>query len=74
MGKPEGLDSEGTLHFHDTYFILFSQGHRLTLLLPLLAALILIASGTFIRGQTPKITEVMEKIEEEKEFSSSNGG
>jgi hypothetical protein len=65
MGSPEGLDSEGTLHFHDTYFILFSLAHRLALLLPLLAAMILIGSGAFIRGQIPQITEVMNKIEEE---------
>lgn len=65
MGSPEGVDSDGTLHFHDTYFILFSLGHRLTLLLPLVAALILIVCGLLIRWQIPPITEVMKNIEEQ---------
>jgi hypothetical protein len=66
MGSPEGVDSDGTLHFHDTYFILFSLGHRLTLLLPLVAALILIVCGLLIRWQIPPITEVMNNIEAEQ--------
>lgn len=27
MGSPEALDSDGNLHFHDTYFIFFRWGN-----------------------------------------------
>jgi len=71
--SPGGLDAEGTLHFHVTDFILISLGHRLTLLLPLVAALILIACGLSIRWKIPQLTEVLTKIED-AELGSSNGG
>jgi hypothetical protein len=72
--SPGGLDSEGTLHFPTTDLILFSLGHRLTLLLPLIAALILIACGLSIRWNIPQITEVLTKIEEAEQAAPSNGG
>ena len=65
LGSPQGsLDSAGTLHLHDTYYILFPTGHRLILLLPLISGIILVATGTLIRRQIPEISSNLQIIEE----------
>ena len=73
LGSPEStLDSAGTLHFHDTYYILFSTGHRLILLFPLVAGVILITSGALIRRQIPEISSTIQKIEEAEQVGAGD--
>ena len=73
LGSPESsLDSAGTLHFHDTYYILLSTGHRLILLLPLLAGIVLITTGTLIRRQIPSITSTIQQIEDAEQVGDGD--
>jgi hypothetical protein len=47
---------------HDTYFILLHWKHRLIFLLPLLAGLILVASGLLIRRQVPTLQSMLTSV------------
>jgi hypothetical protein len=66
IGDPEGL------HQHDTYFILFSWGHRVILLLPLLAGMLLVFTGLQARSQASAIASEVKRIEEAEQAGAPN--
>jgi hypothetical protein len=68
IGNPDGL------HLHDTYFILFSWGHRTILLFPLVAGILLIFTGLQARKQAATMSAELQRIQEAEEAGSSNGG
>jgi hypothetical protein len=59
------VGNEETLHSHDTYYILIHGSRRLIFLLPLVAGLILIASGLLIRRQLPILEAMVMNLAEQ---------
>lgn len=57
------LDDLNRTDLHDTYYIVLEWKHRVVLLLPFLASLILIASGFLIRGQSKAAAVELQEIE-----------
>jgi hypothetical protein len=54
--------SEKSLHSHDTYFILIHGFRRMVFILPLVAGLLLVASGLSIRRQVPALEAMLMNI------------
>jgi hypothetical protein len=50
---------EKSLHSHDTYYILIQGLRRLVYVLPLVAGLLLVASGLLIRRQIPTLEAML---------------
>ena len=52
------------LHLHDTYHIVLNWGHRLVLLLPVVAGIFIGLSGQIIRSHAHSITAELSKIQQ----------
>jgi len=58
---------EKSLHSHDTYFILINGFRRMVFLLPLVAGLLLVASGLSIRRQVPALEAMLMNIPDQNQ-------
>jgi hypothetical protein len=58
------IDGPDKLNLHDTYYVVLSLGHRLSLLLPFIAGLLLLLTGFIVRSQTSLNAADFNKMEE----------
>ena len=66
------IDGSDKLNLHDTYYVVFSLGHRLSLLVPFIAGLLLLLTGLLVRSQTSLNAADFNKLEESEQDVHGN--
>jgi hypothetical protein len=66
------IDGPDKLNLHDTYYLVLSLGHRLSLLFPFIAGLLLLLTGLIVRSQTPLNAADFTKTEEAEQDVQGN--
>ena len=76
LAASRGVQIEGPdrLNLHDTHYVIFSLGHRLSLLLPLIAGLLLLSTGLLVRGQTSRYAADLNHLKEVEQDAAPSDG